>query len=168
MVEWTNQYMTTNGGTVDRETGVSTISDGGVYRDDADGVRDTTASELFEDLQEGNEADGPDVDFGDSADEIVADAEGHGHERFTDGGQAIAAGSELEDLLIPDREEGEEFHWVNTGDDGDDAAEAAAAVEDGSDATTDADPTDCETKESAEPEGTGGILGAVRSLFGRR
>ncbi len=152
--------MTTNGGAADRGIGVSTISDGGVFDDgDAeDGVRDTTAGELFRELRDEAETDGLDATFDGSADEIVADAEGHSYERFTDGGQAIAAGSELDDLLIPDRKEGDEFHWVDP-DGGDDASEAAD-VGDGTEASADS------ADESSA--GSGGILGAVRSLFGRR
>lgn len=161
--------MTRNGGSVDRGTGVSTLSDGSVFGGrDADAVQDTTAGELFRDLQDESGVDGPDATFGESADEIVADAEGHSYERFTDGGQAIAAGSELDDLLIPDREEGDEFHWVDPGD-GDDAAEASPVADDSE--TTTAESTDAGpdgTGEAAATQGSGGILGAVRSLFGRR
>ncbi|WP_121823470.1 hypothetical protein [Halostella salina] len=158
--------MTTDGGTVDRGTGVTTISDGGVFRDDRDEVQDTTAGELFAELQAENGTDGPDAEFGDSAEAIVDGAEGHSHERFTDGGQAIAAGKEVENLLIPDREEGDEFHWVNTGDgDGDESARTATAVDDET-ATGDAKGSpDSETEGADE---SGGLLGKVRSLFGGR
>lgn len=166
--------MVTNGGTVDRGTGVSTISDGGVFREDGtDGVQDTTAGELFAELQAETESDGPDADFGESAEAIVDGADGHSYERFTDGGQAIAAGSEVESLLIPDREEGDEFHWVNTGDGSDDGdpptAEddaAATGTATGSDAGADG-PTDADQSADADG-GSGGLLGTVRSLFGGR
>jgi len=168
--------MTRNGGAVDRGTGVSTISDGGVFREDGtDGVQDTTAGELFAELQAETESDGPDAEFGDSAEAIVDGAEGHSHERFTDGGQAIAAGTEVENLLIPDREEGDEFRWVNTADGSGDgepatAGDGAAATETatGSDADTGPDGPTEPDRSADSGVGSGGLLGTVRSLLGGR
>jgi len=156
--------MTKNGGAVDRGTDVSTISDGSVFGGSGADVRDTTAGELFRELRDEEAADGPDAAFGESADDIVADAEGHGYERFTDGGQAIAAGSELNDLLIPDRQEGDEFHWVDP-DHRDDPAEAAAV--DGPDGSADGS-VGTEPAGSESTPDSGGLLDAVLSLFGRR
>lgn len=113
------------GGTSDEGERYTTLSADYVFRDTGrksaagaatleDGVQDTTAENLFRELKAESEAGDPLDDFEElSAESIVSNADGHEHEQFTDGGQTIAAGSEVENLLIPDRSEGEEFRWVD-------------------------------------------------------
>ena len=104
-------YRTCGADYVFRDTGTKNAA-GAASLDE--GIQDTTAESLFRELKAESEAGDPTDEFeGLSPESIVDDADGHQHEQFTDGGQAIAAGSEVESLLIPDRSEGDEFHWVD-------------------------------------------------------
>ena len=149
-----------HGGPTDEGEGYTTLSADYVFRDTGtksaagaasldDGIRDTTAESLFRELKAESEAGDPLDDFeGLSAASIVDAAEGHEHEQFTDGGQTIAAGSEVESLLIPERSEGDEFRWVDPDPSDGDATDAA-------DETVDADAADLfEPADEGNPDET--------------
>ncbi len=80
-----------------------------------DRVRDTTAETLFNELKAETEEDDLAAYEDASADSILDDADGHDHGEYDDGGEAVTAGSEIESLLIPERADGDEFRWVETG-----------------------------------------------------
>lgn len=153
-----------HGGSSNEGEGYTTLSADYVFRDTGtksaagaatldDGIEDTTAENLFRELKMESEAGDPIDEFeGMSPESIVDDADGHEHEQFTDGGQTIAAGSEVDALLIPDRSEGDEFRWVDpepaAGEGGDETGDAGNSV--------DAAPADLfETGDGADDTGSG-------------
>lgn len=110
-----------SGGENDISTGGDDTVEGNADRKSAtraatvdENVQDTTAEALFDELKTESDAAEPDVFEDASAETIVEDADGHDHEQYADGGEAIAAGDEIDSLLLPDRSDGEEFRWIET------------------------------------------------------
>ena len=187
-----------HGGSTNEGKGYRTLSADYVFRDTGakstagaasldEGIQDTTAESLFRDLKAESEAGNSTDEFeGLSPESIVDDADGHEHEQFTDGGQTVAAGSDVESLLIPERSEGDEFRWVDPelaedddGRDGSDAADGAVdaapadlfePADDGVDDTgsdDDTDPDDAETSGGEQEAGnSGGLLSRALAFLG--
>ncbi|NHN49745.1 hypothetical protein G9464_19430 [Halostella sp. JP-L12] len=167
---------TSHGGTSDEGEGYTTLSADYVFRDTGtksaagaatldEGIQDTTAENLFRELKAESGTETPTDEFeGASAESIVADADGHSHEQFTDGGQTLGAGSEVENLLIPDRSEGEEFRWIDpdSTDGGDDApADQETTDADAAEAMDLFDPSDEDGPTGGSDGGPDVIGGAV-------
>lgn len=161
-----------HGGTSNEGEGYTTLSADYVFRDTGtksaagaatldDGIQDTTAENLFRELKAEAEPGDPTDEFeGVSPESIVDDADGHEHEQFTDGGQTLTAGSDVETLLIPDRSEGDEFRWVDPGPTDDDDGRNGS---DGADEALDADAADLFEAPADEGSGAGSVSGGTEA-----
>lgn len=111
-----------------------------------DDVQDTTAETLFQELKADTDVEGSGVYDDASADSILEDAEGHDYRQFGDEYESLTADEDVNDLLIPERSEGDEFRWVQTGSassaDGADVAESGDAAGPTGDGATDAETDD--------------------------
>jgi len=161
-----------HGGSTNEGEGYRTLSADYVFRDTGtkstagaasldEGIQDTTAESLFRELKAESEAGDPTDEFeGLSPESIVDDADGHEHEQFTDGGQTVAAGSEVESLLIPERSKGDEFRWVDP---------ESAGAEDGNEADNEGDSVDAapadlfETDDDTDDVGEDGVRGTAET-----